>query len=346
MDFADFFDVQLGPARDRWDRPLLIPRGGSESDRKPYTRASSLANMIEDHTGVHKWEMRYLAVGLSRRMDLVRLAAGEVYTTGFDKPDDKTNKQSGGRLDEIIERALDTAKIHEKADYGTAVHARTEPGNEGVDPDEMQARDVQSFWDLTRENGLVHIGTELFTANDELGSSGTFDHLTYVPGFGICVTDKKTSKTPKMSYDVQLTSYAGGPDKASDIYDVETDQRSTLEIFVESQGWDPALVRRDIGFLFWIKNGKTTMHKLDLNVGWEAAKIAAWVRDNHRKKGVAKNTTSDVSSAVAAQRERLTQEIASAPTTERLNQLWNNRQLQAVWTDDHTLAAKARMEAL
>lgn len=342
MDIGDFFDLDLGPARDRWGRPLLIPRGGTEEDRRWYTRASSLADMIEDHYNVHQWEMCYLARGLSQRMDLVRLAAAEPYTTGFDKGDEAENRASKRRLLDIVDRALDHAKIHEKADYGTAVHARTEPGNDGTDPDDFQAREVQSFWDTVRDHSIKILGTELFTANDGVWVAGTFDHLMYVPGVGICITDKKTSSKASGTYDVQLATYANG-----EIYDVKTDQRMTLEQYVEDLGWDPSLLNRDVGFVFWIKNGRTQIRKLNLVDGWRSAQVAAHeVRDFHRKKGVAPDHGKVIMAEVNAQRGRLLTAIREAPTMGALLELWNTNTAQAIWTDEHTAAAVARKAEL
>src|SRR5690606_35027111 len=110
---------------------------------------------------------------------------------------------------------------------------------------------------------VVHIGTEVFTANDELRSAGTFDHLDYVPGLGIVVTDKKTSSKAKSSYDVQLAGYS-----RSDVYDPETDQRQTLEEYVAERGWDPALINRSKGIIWWIKDGRTQARILDLDAGY------------------------------------------------------------------------------
>lgn len=341
MKVTDFFDTTQGPPRDKYGRPLLIPRGGTEEDRQWYTRASSLADKIEDFAFLHKWQMRYLAVGLSRNMDLIRLAAAEIYTTGFDKPDSKENSASGKRLDEVIERALERAKIHEKADYGTAVHARTEPGNQGVDPDEMQAKEVQSFWDLVSELCITIIGTEIFTANDEIRTAGTFDHLMYVPGYGIIITDKKTSSKASESYDVQLSGYSN-----AEIYDYETDTRMTLEEYVASKGWDPALINRDVGLIFWIKNGRTQARFLDLKKGYQAARVAAWVRDNHHTKGTAKDVTKDIRSLVETQRAQLLDFIRSASGLDILTLLWNDPRNQSIWTDEHTEAAKQRKAEL
>lgn len=341
MKVTDFFDLTQGPPRDKYGRPLLIPRGGTEDDRQWYTRASGLGDTIENFAFLHKWKMRYLAVGLSRNMDLVRLAAAEIYTTGFGKGDSKENTASGKRLDDVIDRALERAKIHEKADYGTAVHARTEPGNEGVDPDEMQRQEVQSFWDLIAELGITIIGTEIFTANDEVRTAGTFDHLMYVPGYGIIITDKKTSSKASESYDVQLSVYA-----QADIYDYETDQRMTLEEYVASKGWNPALINREDGLIFWIKNGRTQTRFLNLKEGYMAARVAAWVRDEHHTKGTAKDVTKAVRNLVETQRAQLLDFIRSASGVDILGLLWNDRRNQSIWTDEHTEAAKKRKAEL
>ena len=339
----DFFEPER-PPRDGSGRPLLIPRGVAIADenRRPYTRASGLADHLEEFSFLWKWKMRGLAVGLAQSMDLVRLAAAETYTCGF-TDDVKANRASGRRVDEIIERAMDRAGVDMKADYGTAVHARTEPDNDatGIDPDEMQAMDVASCWDLWAELGVVNIGTEIFTACDELMSAGTFDHLSYVPGYGIIVTDKKTSAKAKASYDVQLAGYS-----RSDVYDKDTDQRQTLEEYVAAAGWDPSLINRSVGLIWWIKGGKTQARFLDLDAGWEAAKIAAWIRDNRRNMPVAKDVTGQIRRTVSEQRDTLLTRIQQAATMEDLNRLWGNPAAQAIWTPTHTEAAKARKEAL
>lgn len=342
QDFVDDFIAVDKPPRDGSGRPLLIPRGMEVRDenRVAYTRASSLGDLLEEFSYLWKWKMRGLASGLSKRVDLVRLASAEPYTCGF-TDDVAANRASGRRLDEVIERALEEAGIAEKADYGTAIHARTEPGNDEVDIDEKQAADVASCWDLWTELGVRHLGTEIFTANDELCSAGTFDHLSYVPGYGIIITDKKTSSKVKMTYDIQLGGYA-----YSDVYDPDTDERQTLEEYVASKGWDPALLNRDVGLIWWVKNGKTEARFLDLKAGYEAAKIAAWIRDERRTLGVAKNVTNDIRGAVLDQRTTLLRRIEACDSMALIMALWNNPAAQAIWTDDHTAAATARKQVL
>lgn len=342
-DFAAEFLAPDRPPRDSSGRPMIIPRDARHVDndaRVPYTRASSLGDILDEDEFLWLWKMRALAKGLADSMDLVRLVAAEDWTAGFTE-DQKANAAAGRRIMGVIERAMDRAGVHIKADYGTAIHARTEPGNQGTDPDDKQAGEVESCWELWRELGVVHLATEVFTANDITRSAGTFDHLSFVPGYGIVVTDKKTSAKASQSYDVQLASYA-----QADIYDPETDERLTLEEYVESLGWDPTLINRSVGIIWWVKNGKTEPRFLDLDKGWESAKVAAWVRDNRRNMPVAKNVQRGIAKALSASRDDLLRSIENAPTVEDMNHLWSPLENQAIWTPDHTAAAKARKEAL
>lgn len=349
-EFAAEFFAEEKPPRDNSGRPLLIPRDvfvapdwtAEQRDlvRRPYTRASGLADVLEEFSYLWKWKMRGLAKGLADSMDLVRLVAAEDYTCGFAE-DERANRAAGKRIDEVMERAMDRAGVAMKADYGTAIHARTEPGNDGTDPDDKQVDDVDSCLELWGELGVVHLGTEVFTANDELMSAGTFDHLDYVPGLGIVVTDKKTSAKAKSTYDVQLAGYAH-----SDVYDPETDQRMTLEEYVAAAGWDPALINREVGIIWWVKNGRTQAREVDLENGYRWAKIAVDIRDSRRNQGVARDTTNDIRKQVSTQRDRLLHAVTTAPTVDALHQIWGNPAAQAIWTDDHTAAALARKEEL
>jgi len=339
-DFVEEFLTPEKPPRDGSGRPLLIPRGVEINDdnRVPYTRASGLGDLLEEFGFLWKWKMRGLAKGLADRMDLIRLVAAEDYTCGF-ADDEQANRQAGRNIDQVIERAMDHAGVDMKADYGTAIHLRTEPGNRGTDPDEKQREDQESCWRLWTELGVAHIGTEVFTACDETMSAGTFDHLSFVPGYGIVVTDKKTSSKAKSSYDVQLGGYAN-----SDVYDKETDTRMTLEEYIESQGWNPGLLNRKVGIVWWVKNGKTEPRFLDLENGFHWAKVAADIRDNRRPAAsrVAPNVAKTIAKSVSTYRDDLLTDIQTAPSLDILNKLWEDRAIRAIWTAEHTAAAKAR----
>lgn len=344
MTDSDDFFAPDGPPRDRWGRPMLFPHGADQADegnRKPYTRASSLADYLDDFYNVWQWKFRYLAreLGQTRSRDLAALAGAESYHTGLDALDPSEKKASARRLDDIINRALDRAHISEKADYGTVVHAVTEPGNDSdVSWYHNTGEDKDGYLGVLEELRLPIIGTEIFTANDALMVAGTFDNLHYFPGYGICVGDKKTSsEVHGESFRIQLATYSTG-----EIYDWVTDTRMTFEEYLERAGWDPALFNRDVGFIFWIKEGKTHIYRLDLKAGLEAAEHAVWVRDHHRRGSHKWRAEKPLRDNLEAERQDLLAKILAADSTEALMRVWAPLHHQAIWDDNHTAAAAKR----
>lgn len=256
-----FFDsYTVGPQRDRWGRPLLVPRGGTDADREPYTRASSLSSNISDMRYLHEWEKRKLARGLSERPDYAALIASQPKITGNKKVDRVTTQA----VDEVIRRAMDQGETWAAADHGTAVHSLTDPGASGHVPEQMRA-DVDSFHEAMKSFPIL--ATEVFIACDDVRAAGTFDHVVQLPPYGNVIADKKTGKLRPQEFAVQLAVYAHG-----DIYDTQTDTRTPLD------------VNQDTGLIIHIAGGKTDLYIVDLVAGWEAAQHAAWVRDYHRNK--------------------------------------------------------------
>ena len=247
--------------RDRYGRPMLLPKGSKE--RVPYTRASTLSGYITDFTGLHIWEKRLLAKGLGEREDLAALVCSLPPLTGDKKADRVTNKQ----LDEVIDLALEVGGCHVKANYGTAIHAFTDPENDRPVPERMVG-DVESFKKL----GLDIVSTEVFCANDDLMCAGSFDHLISRRELGIVVGDKKTGQFKPHEAAIQLAVYAN-----SDGYDPETDTR-----------FDLGVTNREVGLLLHIPAGekRTDIYKLDLVAGLQAARVAAWVREWRTRKDI------------------------------------------------------------
>jgi hypothetical protein len=277
----DFFSMPEGEVKREGESPMLVPRGIDPASgiRSKYTRASYMSGYIEESEHFHKWEMRYLAKAMGQNEDLAALAAAETYSTGIsDAVYGRAKSASGRRLDEIIERALDRVRIHEKADRGTAIHGFTEPGAPGPEdcPERLRPA-VQSFWDCLRGLAAEIVGTEVFTANDDIMGAGTFDHLMRFAGDPVLtdyvVCDKKTGRYSPFEWAVQIATYAYG-----DVYDLTTDQRPA---------W-PGTVNRKWGVVFLIdaEKGTTEPHLIDLEFGWEMAQIAARVRDAHERRDI------------------------------------------------------------
>lgn len=288
----DFFsmpepDVQRGVG----GSPMLVPRGLEGKDiRSAYTRASYMADFLEAKDHIHRWEMRYLAKAMGQNEDLAALAACETYSTGVSNATHGREKSaSGRRLDEIIERAFDRVRLHEKADRGTAVHGFTEPawwtGQHTYEqiPEALRAP-VAAFWEVNRRECIELVGTEMFTANDATMSAGTFDHLVRVHGHPLLgdtyvVADKKTGRFSPFEWCIQISTYANG-----DLYDTSTDQRPA---------W-PGEINKEWGLVWQIdcEPGKRTEERaklwlIDLTLGWRLAQLAAEVRDAHARTDIA-----------------------------------------------------------
>lgn len=325
-------EVEQGLQRDGRGRPMLFPAKGPRV-RVPYSRMSSLADYVGDQRGVHIWEQRYLARAMALSPDLCALAAVETYNTGFGAPEPKEKRESGRRLDDIIYRALDRVMIHEKADYGTAFHALTEPGNEGAPVDAPLAAMCASFEQVTR--GLSFLGTEMFVANDELMCAGTFDHMVRVPGFeGACILDKKSGKLHPEQFAVQFAGYANG-----ELYLPETDERVSLE----SQ-FGP--INRKVAFVAWTpadaaKNGdpRTLLYPIDIEKGYIAAKVAAWVRD-YQNSG---DLMGRALNPVMLERRRAAELIEECSTKDELLEVYTA--FADVWVPELTEAGGRRLEA-
>ena len=292
---------------------MLVPRGLEGTRvRSAYTRASYMADFVEDKSHIHKWEMRYLAKAMGQNEDLAALAACEVYSTGIsDAVYGRDKTSSGRRLDEIIGRALDRVRIHEKADRGTAVHGFTEPGAPagGAIPERLQGP-VAAFWEINRRECIELVGTEIFTANDETMSSGTFDHLVRIPGHPMfddyVVADKKTGSFDPLSWAIQISTYARG-----EVYDTSTDTRIP---------W-PGVIDLNYGLVWQIDSepnaddrSRVKLWVIDIAFGWEMAQVAAKVRDALTRRDI----------AVEYRSPTFEQRLAASNTLEDLRTLWNS----------------------
>lgn len=261
-----------GVRRDHYKRPLLVPIGGGP--RKPYTSVTTLSDTLGDTRGLDRWDRRMIARGIGLDESLAALAAAEPYHTGLGERDEEAMKESGRRLDEIIERARDVAKAHQKRDWGTAFHGMTEPENRPYIqvPKRMQPA-VASWWDKVAEYEAEIVATEVFVVNEEFGCAGTFDHLVRLPWLEhLIVLDKKSGIYHPEKTRIQLALYAGGV-----VYDKETDERRSFE---EVYG---APVNQDIGITSHtpavLDEGNTEWYEEPLEIGRRAAAAARWVRE-------------------------------------------------------------------
>lgn len=276
-ELVDPFDLeQIGPPRDRWTRPLLVPPSGGE--RVAYTRMSTLSGFVADDFGLSTWNQRLLAIGLSRREDLCAMIAALP-----DLNDAKCDKKSLSRaqveqdcdtkakLDDYIEQALEAAGRNYKANHGTAVHALIEQGSADHAPERMVA-DVTSCLDCFRDNGIEVLASEQFVVNEELQAAGSFDHLVRTPHDGIVILDVKTGQVQGkgLQFAVQLAGYVNG-----ELYDWRDDTRAPLESLTGGER-----INRNVGLLCHVPlgGGRTDLYRVDLRTGRHAARLATQVR--------------------------------------------------------------------
>lgn len=298
----DDLEVPAGVERDRWGRPLIVTPDG---EVKPYTRVSTMVGYIKNTHGLTTWQKRLIVRGMGQREDLAAMAAALPPYSGDQQADALVKAQ----LDEIMEAALEAANAYEGANWGTAIHAFTDPGPSGPVPERMR-KDVASYEDVMDKTGITCYASEVFVVNHDLQCAGTLDGLYAIPALGAAIVgDKKTGKQDLHSTTIQEAIYSH-----SEVYDVEKREtvESLAELTVHRLGAD--IFNDSMGLYIHIPKaqGLTTLHPLNLDAGYEMAKVCARVRDFQRDKGFAKADAVDY--LVSQRNVAVMEEISQAGT--------------------------------
>jgi hypothetical protein len=251
--------------RDRWGRPLIVPKGGGKPI--PYTRASSAAKTIEDTFNLELWARRNVAYGMARDASLV----ARVLAVGGD-PGSWTQDQKKV-VNKIHEDAQKVAQAHKGADIGTAVHTLTERLNRGEDVDggPYQA-DLDAYCEALDAADLYTFKqwVECRMVCDSLEMAGTADRIVMARN-GLTskarIADLKTGPTVDfggLGWAAQLAAYANGV-----LYDVATDERMPT----------PEL-DREVGYIIHLPagQGRCDIYEIDLAAGYRAAQLANEIR--------------------------------------------------------------------
>jgi hypothetical protein len=244
-------------AKDRWGRYLVVPPEGG----KPvaHTRATTLARILDDEFGLTKWRQRMVAVGVSKRPDLLaQVAACQANETG--------------RLDALCRDAVEAAGASSSANLGSALHSFAQRVDEGEDlsivPDAWRP-DVEAYRSALDTAGFKVELVERCCVLPQLVVAGTFDRIVLEPSSGRrYVLDLKTGRTLDYSWPsigIQLSLYS----RASTLYDADTEQHSPMPDV------DPAT-----GIVAHLPAGRGTceVYAVDLVKGWEGAVLADRVR--------------------------------------------------------------------
>ena len=247
-------DVEI--PRDRWGRPLIVPpEGGSPV---PYTRATSLAGVLDDTYNLEKWKLRMNALGLVERPDLLLAVAGA--------------RDSKYKLDKICEAAITAGKGDSGATIGTALHSLTERIDQGLPlgaiPDAFKP-DIEAYKLATAE--LEHILFEQFVVVDYLKVGGTLDRLVEFRGERyICDIKTGDVKFSALKIAMQMALYSTGVP-----YDPAWGGRGK-----------PLQVNRHKGLLVHLPQGtgQCDLYFVDLDVGHAAVVVACLVRSMRKRK--------------------------------------------------------------
>lgn len=244
--------------RDRYGRPLVKPLKGG----KPvaYTRATTIANSLDDPAALTAWKMRMAAIGLTIRNDLL-LAINAAQ-------DDKM------AINRYIEDAMEIAGASKAATIGTALHTFAEKLDLGLElgpiPNEW-APDLVAYEQTTKS--LKKIFIEQFCVLDKYKIAGTPDRVVEYKGERF-IADIKTGRIDHPNnIAIQLAIYANGLP-----YNVETATRSS---------WGEVNKEKAIIIHLPAGTGLCKLVWIDIAEGWKGVQFAMKVRKWRDKKGLA-----------------------------------------------------------
>jgi predicted RecB family endonuclease len=345
----DIGSVEEKVPRDRWQRPLIVPASGGKA--KAYTRVTTFASSVEDMFSLGQWQQRMVALGLSRRPDLLLSVSAHA--------EDKDE------LNRIVDSAREAAAASAAATVGTALHKLTERldrGEMSLDamPDSHRS-DMKAYADAMAP--LKIRGVEQFVVLDDLQVAGTFDRIVEYDGQRY-TADVKTGSIEygvgKMA--IQLALYSRGH-----LYAPGRADRGGTE------------VNQNAGIIIHLPagQGRCDLYWIDLRAGWEAVRLCADVRAWRKRKNLltaasfatavlappaqqvepSPTMTSLERAVTQAQAEAtlaaafpraealaLEEQIKAADSNEELERIWS--QHREAWTAEHTKAAAARKLAL
>lgn len=323
----DLFDAPAmtggatGIPRDRYGRPLVTPMGGG----KPvaYTRATTVADTLDDRYNLELWKLRQVASGLAVRPDLVALSAAKASALvhAVEQGAVEEEKSAKKDLNKICSDAMDAAASGAAANLGTALHQFVDEINRGREPripdtlrDDVEAyRSAMQDWEV--------LAAEQFLVLDEQQIAGTADVIMRHRESGIVrIGDLKSGRHAvtfgQTSIAMQLSIYSRGV-----IYHPETGDREPVNVDQDTA----IVIHLPIG------TGTCTLHEIDIAAGWDAVQHALWVREWRKHKNLVRpitfTKTTDVEAepaAVTVVPDRVVATIAAAASVESLEDTYRS----------------------
>lgn len=289
-------DNEVGIPRDSKDRPMIVPpcpaaalkhQAGVDrcpecpTEPVPYERISRVGGWTDSLEWLMDWRLGHLALGLSRSPDLCHLAAA---FDGWNDP----------RMGAVVERAHDRAGGNVKADWGTAMHAHTDPGADPERVPEDMRLSARAYHLAMKEAGVRVVRHEVFVVCDLLRVAGTLDYLGLHDDLGLHVGDKKTGHYKAMPFAIQLACYANseGVLDMDDLREGRWAGRHPLSTDpATGEDYGPMNTERGVvahvpkpeaadGFGSKPSHPRATLRKVDIERGWAAAQRACEVRED------------------------------------------------------------------
>lgn len=253
---------------DRYDRYVLA-HPGRDGKVVTLSRCTTVVKAGDDMYALGEWQKGNVALGLSRRTDLLALA-------GTMKPGDKSLKR-------LVKDAEEAGGGSAKANLGTALHGYTEMVDWGrplTDVPEPHRADIGAYLDALVANRLtvVPAAIERITMTSEWdGIAGKFDRVYRLVDGTYVIGDVKSGKVgydPKVMF-AQMAVYAQGVNEVG-VYDVARECWEHL----------PFEVRTDVALIVHLPagEGKCTVYVADLEVGRAHVAFCASVRRQRKLK--------------------------------------------------------------
>jgi hypothetical protein len=270
MTTSDEFSLLAEAPKDRWGRyKISDPASGKE---RGYTRVTTIAKVLDDSSSLADWKTRMAITGIVQRADLLAQASTAL--------DDRS------KLNKIANDAIEAAGAFSRANLGTALHSITQQIDLGMKPQVLAGlqSDIETYvasiaaWDF----GMRKEWIEVLLINDEFEYAGTADRIVTTRDGKICIFDLKTGTDLSYSFGsiaVQLAMYAN----ADWIYDWKTGERTAL----------PEGLDMKEGIICHLPAGEANckFYTVDLEAGWEAAKMSFATRNWRKRKDLFKPYT-------------------------------------------------------
>lgn len=171
-------------------------------ERASWQRASNFGYPLSDHFGLQRWRHREILKGLAARPDLVHLLQAMHATGEWDR----------GKLDEVLQTALEVAGATSEANEGTAIHDALRAADQGREYPDWAEPYVRSYRSELSRHGLSVVLRERLVLNRALGVAGRVDAIYRTADGRFVVGDVKTTThldLQEHEIAVQVGAYAG-----------------------------------------------------------------------------------------------------------------------------------------